>query len=849
MLSLLLLCLSAEPTTMAFTGARLYPGDGPPIANGVLVVRDGKIVAVGGPDTEIPAGSLLLDATGKVIIPGLVDTHSHIGIFGRPGVSANADGNEGSGPVQSSLRAIDAINPQDASIRTALAGGITTANVMPGSGNVIGGQTLYIKLRGDRIEDMAIVPDDVLGGLKMANGENPKSFNFARNKMPPATRMKLAAMQREQFLKAREYQKKREAWAKDKTGTEPERDLALEPLVEVLQRKRTVHFHCHRADDILSAVRLAREFHFEIVLQHATDGHRVAKELAEAKASVSLTLPDSPGGKLEVAGLLEENAAILMKAGVRVAINTDDPVTESRFYLRTGSIALRGGLSEVEALRCLTLNPAQMMHLEKRIGSLTVGKDADFVLLSGAPFSVYTQVLETWIDGVKRFDRANNRDWSYQAGGFALSSGLPPRPPLVKPLAAVKAPERPKGATVYKEGDKAFVVLAGRVHPVNAPPIAPGYVHIADGKIVAVGALADAPKELPVLTASVVTPGLIDAHTTVGLSGASNTPADQDQDEKTDPNQADIRVLDGFNPDETLVEFFRRQGVTAVHVVPGQANVLAGQTAVFRLAGRSAEAMTIKSPAGLLVNLGEVPKSTYPGRLPTTRMGTAALLRTALAKAATGKDPKSEALKLALDRKIPVLFAAHRQDDLRTALRIAAEFKLDARLEMGTEAFRMTDELVKAKIPVVLHPPMQRMAGSLETMHSQLTTPRVLASAKVPFAIGTGFESYVPKSRIVRYEAAIAAANGLGHDAALRSITLDAAKLLGIDATHGSLEKGKTADLVLYDGDCFEHATQVTATFISGRQVWDRAAYLKLPFARRAIPLSGAGGIGCCLEW
>ncbi|MFQ3593976.1 MAG: amidohydrolase family protein [Gemmataceae bacterium] len=851
MLALLLVCLAAEPTTRAFVGARLHPVDGPSIANGVLVIRAGKILAVGGPETAIPADAQRIDVTGKVIIPGLVDTHSHIGIFGRPGVSANADGNEGSGPVQSSLRALDAINPQDASFRIALAGGVTTANIMPGSGNVIGGQTLYVKLRGERIEEMAISPEGVLGGLKMANGENPKSFNFLRNKMPPATRMRLAALQREQFLKAREYLTKRQAWAKDKTGPEPDRDLALEPLAEVLQRRRTVHFHCHRADDILSALRLAREFDFEIVLQHATDGHRVAKQLAEAKASVSLTLPDSPGGKLEIAGLLEENAAILVKAGVRVAINTDDPVTESRFYLRTGAIALRGGLSEAQALRCLTLDPAAMLHLDKRLGSLTVGKDADFVILSGPPFSVYTQVLETWIDGVKCFDRSSDRDWTYQAGGFALpdGAGLPPRPALTQPLPLVEAPALPKESTLFKEGDKAFVVLAGRVHPISGPPIAPGYVHVADGKIVSVGPLDKAPRDLPVLTAAVVTPGLIDAHCCVGLSGASNTPADQDQDEKTDPNQADLRVLDGFNPDETLVEFFRRQGVTVVHVVPGPANVIAGQTAVFRLRGYDAETMTIQSPAGLLVNLGEVPKSTYPGRLPTTRMGTAALVRTAFSKAASGSDPKSAALKLALQRKIPVLFTAHRQDDIQTALRIAREFKLDARLEMGTEAYRLTDELLRAKVPVVLHPPMQRLAGSLETLHSQLTTPRVLATAKIPFAIGTGFEAYVPKSRVVRYEAAMAAANGLGHEAALRAITLDAAKLLRIDASHGSLEKGKTADLVLYDGDCFEHATQVTATFIGGQRVWDRAAYVKLPFARRAIPLSGAGGIGCCLEW
>lgn len=841
-----------RPTTVAFRGATIHTAAGPRIDAGVLVVADGKIAAVGDADTPVPAGAKIVDVTGQTIIPGLVDTHSHIGLFGRPGVTANADGNEGSGPVQPGLRALDAINPDDASIRMALAGGVTTANIMPGSGNVIGGQTLYVKLRGRSVEAMQLTPDGVLGGLKMANGENPKSFNFGRNKVPPATRMKLAALQREQFVKARDYQKKKADAAKDKSKTF-EVDLSLEPIVEVLERKRTVHFHTHRADDLMTALRLAKEFDFEIVLQHATEGHRVAKELAERKASVSLTLVDSPGGKLEVAGLLEENAAILAKAGVRVAINTDDPVTESRFYLRTGAIAVRGGMSEDDALKALTINPAAMMHLDKRLGSLEKGKDADFVLLSGPPFSVYTQVLGTWIDGVRRFDRTKPRDWMYQAGGYALpdTAKAPTTPPAVRPAARAKAPARPKDAPRYSEGAKKFAVLAGRVHTLAGPPVEDGYVLIDDGKVAAVGRMADAGNALdglPVLTAAEVTPGLIDAHCTIGLSGGTNTPADQDHDEKTDPNQADLRVLDAFNPDEALLEFVRREGVTALHAVPGRSNVIAGQTGVFRAAGRTADAMTLRFPAGILVNLGEVPKGAYPNKLPTTRMGTAALLRAALTKARTGKDAKSEALALALSKKVPVLFAAHRQDDLRTALRVAKEFGLDARLELATEAYLMADDLAKAGVPVVLHPSMQRIAGSLETQHGQLTSGAVLAKAKVPFAIATGFEGYVPRTRVLRHEAAIAAVNGLGHARALRAITLDAARLLGIDRTHGSLEKGKVADLVLYDGDCFEHATHVTNTIIGGRVVWDRAEYLALPFARRAIPLVGSG-IGCCLEW
>ncbi|MFO0877969.1 MAG: amidohydrolase family protein [Gemmataceae bacterium] len=862
-----LLALAPAESPVAYRGATLHTAVGPIIPSGVLVVQDGKILAVGGPDTPIPEGARIIDATGKVIIPGLVDTHSHIGIYPRPAVPAHSDGNEGSGAVQSGLRALDAIWPDDPGIRMAVAGGVTTANIMPGSGNVIGGQTLYVKLRGRTIDAMRVTPDAVLGGLKMANGENPKSFNFGRNKMPPATRMKLAALQRAEFIKAREYQRKwaayRQARQAGKEMAEPDRDPSLEPLVEVLERKRTVHFHCHRADDLLTAIRLSKEFNFEIVLQHATEGYRVTKELVENKVPVSLTLLDSPGGKLEAQGLLEENAAILTKAGVKVAINTDDFITESRFFLRTGSIALRGGLSEAEALKALTINPAQMMHLDSRVGSLEKGKDADFVVLSGAPFSVYTQVLQTYIDGQLRFDRARHRDWTYQAGGYALPEGdrVPATPALVAPLPAVKAPTAPDGARKPTATSKRLAIFAGRIHTVSGGTIRDGVILVEAGKIVEVGPRGKVaiPEGTPVLTAAVVTPGLIDAASCVGLSGAANVAADQDQDEKSDPNQADLRVLDGFNPDESLLEFVRREGVTSIHAMPGRVNVLAGQTGVFRTWGTNPEEMALRFPAGLLINLGETPKEAYPGKAPQTRMATAALIRAAFARAqahvrkSAGKekppaDGKLEALGLALQKKIPVLLAAHRSDDILTGLRLAKEFDLDARLHLATEAYLLEDTLARARVPVLLHPPMQRIGSNMETNNSHLVTASVLARAKVPFAIGTSYESYVPKTRVLRHEAAIAAVHGLGHERALASITLDAARLLGIDSTRGSIEKGKVADLVLYDGDCFESSSHVTHTLIEGRMVYDRADYLALPYARRALRLSGAsGGVGCCL--
>ncbi|MEI7685398.1 MAG: amidohydrolase family protein [Planctomycetota bacterium] len=859
-----------EERPLVLRGATIHTVSGPVIQNGVIVVVKGKIAGIGMADkVPTPKNAIIRDVTGKVIIPGLVDTHSHVGIFPRPNSPAHQDGNEMTGPVQPGLRALDAITPDDPGIKMALAGGVTTANIMPGSGNAIGGQTLYVKFRGAVIDAMRIVTTRILGGIKFANGENPKGV-YGSKGAAPGTRMKTAALQREQFVKARDYQRKWKAYqdAKDKgeKATAPDRDLALDPLVEVLEKRRTVHFHCHRADDIMTAVRLSEEFGFELVLQHCTEGYRVAEELGKRGAWVSLTLLDSPGGKPEAMGLLEENAAILIKAGVKVAINTDDFITESRFLLRTGAIALRGGMTEDQALRALTLSGAEMMHLDDRLGSLDVGKDADFAILSGKPFSIYTQVLETYIDGVKVFDRTRDYEWTYHTGGFAVAdrSRLPKMPEATKPLAVGKTPDLPAGSKDLTTTAKTYAVLAGKLHTVSHGTIDEGVVLVEDGKIKQVGKQADVklPAGIAVLRAAHATPGLIDAFSVVGLSGALNSKkADQDQDELSDPNQADLRALDSFNPNEPLLQFIRENGVTVIHATPGPANVIGGQTGIFRTYGTTADRMTVRSPAAMLVNIGESSKSTYAAKSVSTRMGVASLLRTAFQgasaygqKKATAKEPpatnlKYEALLPMLEKKLPVYFAAHRASDITTALRLANEFDLRPVLTMVTDGYLIPDILADAKAPIVAHPTMQRPAA-LEAYNSSLANAAVLADRGLPVAISTAYEGYVPKTRVLRFEAAVAMVNGLGFDRALASITLEPAKILNIADQYGSLEPGKVADIVLYDGDPFEHSTHVTHTLLGGRLIYDRADYLKLPFERRALPLSSGGGsgdFGCCL--
>ena len=882
---------SAIAEVLAFRGARIHTAAGPVIESGTLIVDDGRIVAVGPSDkVPLPAGAKVIDASGKVVIPGLVDSHSHLGVYSRPALTANSDGNESSDPVTSVVRALDSLNPFDPGIRMANAGGITTANIMPGSANVIGGQTIYVKLRGYSPEQMWFETPHVLGGLKMANGENPKRAYGGKGKAP-STRMKVAALQRAELIKAQEYLAKWERYRqkladnekasggrqppgasekKDDSPTPPERNIALEPLVEVLQKKRTVHFHTHRADDILTVLRLRREFGFDLVIQHGTESYKVLDEIAKEGVPISLTIPDSPGGKAEVVGFIEECAAELTKAGIKVHVNTDDPVTESRFLLRTAAITVRGGLSPDDALKTVTINPAQALKLDHRVGSLEIGKDADFAILSGEPFSAYTRVLETYIDGKRVFALDNESDRSFQTGGFASlnKSRLPDFKPLTPLPPATKTPAQPVLSKIATADSTEFIILANRLHTVANGTITDGAVHVKDGKILFAGAQRDRaiPAGVPVLTAANVTPGLIDAATIVPLSGEYNIPADQDADETSDPNQADARVLDAFNPSEPLLRYLLEQGITVVHSIPGRANVIGGLSGVFRTHGRNVETMTVRFPQALVINLGESPKETYKDRLPKTRMGTAALIRQAFSDAANAKkkaeaakegakdkDPaadrslKKESFGLALDKKIQTLFAAQQADDILTGLRLSREFGLDAAIALAAEGYLVREELAAAKVPLFLHPTMQRAGGSLETYHSHLGNASALADAKIPLAITSGAEGYVPKTRVARFEAAIAAVHGLGFERALSAISLDAAKVLRIDDRYGSLEPGKIADLVLYDGDPFEYATHVTHVVVDGRLVHSRADRKPIPLAQRLFWSSFE--MPCCLGW
>ncbi len=398
---------------VAFVGARIIPIVGQPIEEGVLIVQNGKIQAIGDARAvRLSSDVQVIDVKGKVIMPGLVDTHSHIG---------EGSGADSSSPIQPDIRILDALNPRASSLQRAQSGGITTVNVMPGSGFLNSGQTLYLKLRDDArtIDDLLILDKDgkYMGGIKFANGTNSLRSNAGSF---PGTRARSAALVREQFLKAQDYREKVRKAGNDRSKLPP-RDLAMEALAEVLDRKRTVHFHTHRHDDIMTVLRLQKEFGFKVVLQHVSEAWKVAEEIAKAGVPSSIIMIDSPGGKLETVDIKYENGAALEKAGALVGFHTDDYITDSRHFLRSAGLAVRAGMSRDKALYAMTMAGAKMLEMDDRIGSLEQGKDADFIILSGDPLSVYTKVLETWVEGKKVFDRANEKDYLIAVGGYGAT--------------------------------------------------------------------------------------------------------------------------------------------------------------------------------------------------------------------------------------------------------------------------------------------------------------------------------------------------------------------------------------------------------------------------------------------
>jgi imidazolonepropionase-like amidohydrolase len=396
-----------NPSTIFIQNATVLTVTHGNIERGSILIREGKIAAVGA-DLKAPEGATVIDATGQFVMPGIIDCHSHIAIDGSV--------NEGAPAVSSMANIKDVLNPDDIDIYRDLAGGVTAANILHGSANPIGGQTVVIKLRwGKPASELPF--QGALPGIKFALGENPKHSNFT---MPPGvparypgTRLGVEEVIRQAFTEAREYKKQWDDYNQRKAAGEqnlipPRRNEQLEPLLEVMEGKRYVHAHCYRADEILMLIRVANEFGFKVrTFQHVLEGYKIADEIAAAGAGGS-TFSDWWAYKMEAYDAIPYNAALMTERGVVVSVNSDDAQEARQLNQEAAKSMKYGGLSANDALKLVTLNPAIQLGIDNRVGSIDVGKDADLAIYNHDPLSVYAVVQKTLIDGQIYFDRQHD---------------------------------------------------------------------------------------------------------------------------------------------------------------------------------------------------------------------------------------------------------------------------------------------------------------------------------------------------------------------------------------------------------------------------------------------------------
>ncbi|MBF8438062.1 amidohydrolase [Halanaerobiaceae bacterium Z-7014] len=362
------------------------------LKDAVILIEDGRIKAIG-EDVEIPEGAEVFDYGDKTILPGLIDAHTHLGI-GEEGIGwEGRDYNETTNPVTPELRAIDAINPADLGLEDARKSGITSVMVAPGSANVIGGECLAMKTNGDYVDDM-ILKNPV--GIKAAFGENPKRV-YGEQKKSPSTRMAVAAEMRRVFMETEDYIKNKDNDENDSF----KRDIKFESLARVINGEMPLKTHAHRADDIMTALRIADEFSIDLTIEHCTEGHKIAERLAEAGVPAIVGPSLTTRSKVEVKDRDFKTAAVLAEAGVKVALMSDHPVIPVDNLMVYAALAVKAGLERNEAYKSVTINPAEILGIDDRVGSLDSGKDADLVVYSGDPLDIAANVEAVYISGEK----------------------------------------------------------------------------------------------------------------------------------------------------------------------------------------------------------------------------------------------------------------------------------------------------------------------------------------------------------------------------------------------------------------------------------------------------------------
>ncbi|HYN10452.1 MAG TPA: amidohydrolase family protein [Vicinamibacterales bacterium] len=828
---------AAQAGVAAIRGATIVTVTKGTINNGTIVIRDGKIAAVG-TNVQIPAGADIYDGTGKFVSPGIIDAHSHI---------ANDAINEGTTSVSSMTGMGDVINPTDISIYRDLAGGLTVANVLHGSANPIGGKTVVIKLRWGKTKAEELLFEGALPGIKFALGENVKRPGPQTGTGPrryPATRQGVEYVMRDAFTRAKTYQK---AWqdynalkAKNADMLPPKRDLQLDALVEILEGKRLVHCHSYRADEILMMIRVADEMGFKVAtFQHVLEGYKVAKEMAAHGAGAS-TFSDWWGYKIEAEDAIPGNAGLMTHKNVNVSVNSDSAEHARRLNTEAAKSVRWGDITDDQALAMVTLNPARQLRIDNRVGSIEVGKDADFAVWNHHPLSTMAIVERTYIDGIVYYDRIKDEQRaanveSEKALLLGREGGAPPVP--ADPPPASPAVPRPQAApeplrVQYNANGPAWAITNARIFPVSGPVIERGTIVIKGNRILAVGAGASVPSGAKAVdgTGLSVYPGFIDAGTDLGLNepGVRNY---DDVNEMLTFNQM-LRTRVAYQSDSDAIPIARVEGITTAAIVPG-GGVIAGEIPVMNLDGWTWEENTLRASAGLAMAF---PGAGGGGRgggggagaggggagdqaRPVDELNRMLDQTRAYMKNAN----RAAVVNWSLEAFVPIL--EHRQamyvnagtdQAIRDAVAWGEKQGINLVLRINPNSQTMASFLKAHNVPVILGNVLS-MPSNEDRFHAYTyQTAGVLAKAGVPFAFSSGGYSNV---RLIPFQAGMSVAWGLDRDAAIRALTIDAARILGVDSQVGTLEVGKLANLFVVRGDPLEIRSQIKHVVIAGRDV------------------------------
>lgn len=786
---------------------------------GTVFVEDGDISGVfkgGAPLSVAHEGAAVIDGTGKHLVPGAVDTHSHLAI--RGGV------NEGTLSITADVDISDSINPDDPGIYKALAGGTTTMQCLHGSANAIGGRSEVLKLRQNATADELRFPD-APQGIKFALGENPKGSNWGGNRDRfPATRPGVQAVYERAFAQAQSYAAEWSAfWQARAAGADPlppRRDLRLEVLAGILDGEIEVHSHSYRADEIMMLMDVAERFGWRVqTFQHVLEGYKVAAELAAHGAGTS-TFSDWWGYKIEAYDAIPQNAALLDEAGVVSTINSDSGELIRHLYHEASKSIRYADMDPVAALRLCTLNAAIQLGIEDRVGSIEVGKDADLVLMTADPMSVYAVVELTLVDGEVEFQRSDL---------FELE-GLEARALAAAPAEALAFDGDPTELTA---------IVGGTVHPADGPAIDQGTVLMHGERILAVGNQVEVPSGARVIDAfgKDVWPGMIALNTPLGLFEIGSVAGTDDLSE-IGGSHPDLAVSMSLHPESAHIGVTRTAGITRNQTTPRGRGPISGQSSVIDLDGVTWQELVTKDRDMLHVSFprqrtsDEAPKETpeeierLAERFEEAREWQA-LMDDARAFAEEGEEDAALVGAPAFNAQLaalapyalgqkPVALHADGAQTILSAMKFAKDEGLDAVLYGVSDGWKVADRIAAEGLPVVVGPVLAVPRGRFDPYDARYANAAVLYRAGVDVAIQS-LDDENPRN--LPFAAGFASAFGLPREAALRAVTLTPATILGLEQELGSLTPGKRADVVVTQGDLLDGRSIVEAIFIDGREV------------------------------